>query len=680
MLHEHRASQAQAGSGFTHRLWRWLALLAGGVIALLVALSLLQCSLKKPEAPSWDATLRLPVASDRLSIANLLLRLENGDQFVDEAGNVGLFFADTLDTVVLAPDLSIPAQFVSLPQELGRVTVASPPGDVESALLSDYYAGPAGSIPAFDVFDIDTLGPLPGYTWIAPGSGEGWLKVDNQTGLPFDSVTLWLSDLALGPLGTFDFPGGVAAGTSDSLPLGIAGRRFYNRFGYQLFAHTPGGTLLSLSNRYLDVSIGFTDSLALDSGLLEVPQVVRAESDIIGFSGNGEVLAVTSALLSAGQMALTVQNGTNLMAGVTVAVPSFTLGGVPLSRNLAVQAHDTVVVIVNLTGYLWVPEEPRSPQYFVVNAVAATVPTAPQQVRIDRTDSVGVSAGLSGLQAQRVTGILAPKQVPLPSFQQNLSIPSELSAFHPAEVSLAVELVNGTGAASQLSFSLSNNYGDTQVVSGFASSGDPDAPVTSYLYETGLAAFLDPFPSWVRIDGLATFGDSTSEFTLTPSDFAFARITVSAPLAVRIDTVTIGGEVDRLDIQGSDVDDLTRDLLSGLFHADLGNHLPVGADVTFLVASDSALVFSSPDLVLGPVTVAAGVTQISGLVADTSRTTADLSLDHEDLALLGTGTLYVGYRVFLHGSAGQVVRFLATDYLAVLAHFDLILRNGKEVW
>jgi hypothetical protein len=473
---------------------------------------------------------------------------------------------------------------------------------------------------------------------------------------------------------------GLAAGATDSLPLGIGGRKISNSLQYQLFAHTPGGTLLTLSNRYLDVSIRFPDSLALDSGLLEVPQVVRAKSDIIGFSGNSEIIAVQSATLVAGQLSLNVENRTNLVAGVTVAVPSFTLGGVPLSRNLAVQSHNTVVVVVNLAGYTWVPEQPLAPQYFVVNAVAATVPSAPVQVRIDKSDSVKVSAALVGLDASRVTGILAPKQVSLPSFQQNLSVPRELSAFHPAEASLAVELVNGTGAAAHLAFALSNDFGDTLDVTGFASAGDPAAPVTSYLYENNLAAFMDPFPSQIEIDGVAAFGDSTSAFTLTRNDFAYARLTVSSPLAVRIDTVTIGGDIDRIDIEGSDVKDLVADLLSGALHAELGNHLPVGADVTFFVATDSGSVFSAPELVLGPVSVASGTTQINGMVSQATETSADLALDFNDLQLFGHSTLYVGYRVFLHGSAGQVVRFLSADFLDVQARFDLRMRNGKEAW
>jgi hypothetical protein len=110
-----------------------------------------------------------------------------------------------------------------------------------------------------------------------------------------------------------------------------------------------------------------------------------------------------------------------------------------------------------------------------------------------------------------------------------------------------------------------------------------------------------------------------SEVTISGQDFALARVRVAAPLAVRIDTVTLEGDAERLDIQGRDVPGLVDRLLSGKLHVDLGNHLPVACDVTFFAALDSAG-GTAPDLVLGPVSVTAGRTQ-SGVV-DTSRTAA----------------------------------------------------------
>ena len=667
------------GSGFTDRILRLLALTVGGFIAVVIALSLLQCSLKKPEAPSWESTFRLPVASEELSAANLLLRFPNGDEWVSESGQIGLYWSDTLDTVTLAANLALPTQSASVPQALNRVTVNAPPQDSVRTPLSDYYAGPAGSVPPFDVSDTDTLGPIAGYTWLAAGSGEAWIRVENQIGLDFDSVTVWLTDPNWGPLGTYDFAGGVPAGTADSLAVGLVGRKFSNQVEYQLFAHTPGGTLLTLSNRYLKLSVRFSDSLSLDSGVLEVPQVVRSTSEDFDFAGNGDVVSMRQATLEAGQLNFSVTNQTHLSAAVLLTVPSFTLSGVALTRNLAVAPQSVLNVSVNLAGYDFQPDAAQAPQYFTVNAQATTVPTSPAQVRIDRRDSVIVSAQLAGVVADRFTGVLAPQQITLPTIQRNLNVPSEWNAFHPAEAALSVELENGSGAGAAVSLRLDNGT-DSQIVQGPVAAGSPSAPSVSTLSNNNVAFLLDPFPAWLRAGGVATFGDSVSEVTVSGQDFALARVNVAAPLAVRIDTVTLSGEAERLDIEGSDVPGFVDRMLGGTLHVDLGNHLPVACEVSFFAALDSAEVYSAPDMLLGPVTVAAGHTQVSGAVSDTSRTIAALELTPDNLQLFTHGTLYLGYQLYLPGSSGQVVRFLPADYFALQAWFDLTLENGPDTW
>lgn len=663
---------------FSDRFVRVLALVAGGVIALVVLLSLLQCSLKTPEAPSWDSTLRIPVTSDHLSIANLLLRFPDGDDWVSESGQIGLFWSDTLDTVRLSPDLALPTQTTALHEVLGRVSVAAPAPDSVRTPLSDYYSGSAGNIPPVSFSDVDTL-VMSGYTWIAPGSGEAWLRVENQVGLPFDSVTIGLTDLDQGSLGTFNFAGGLTAGAHDSLPLGLAGRKFSNRIQYQLNAHTPGGTLLALANRYLELSVGFSDSLALDSGLLEVPQVTRSQSQALGFSGNGDVVSLRTAELSAGHLNLTVTNRTGLASAVTVTVPAFTLSGVPLTRNLALAPGATVNASVNLAGYDFDPEILVPPQSFDLHVVATTVPTSPAQVRIDRDDSVAVSAQVTGLVAARLSGVLAPMQRALPSAQTNVNAPGEWSAFHAAEALLTVEVVNGTGAPAQLHLRLDNGT-DSQIVSGPVTVGASTAPSVTTLTNSNLAALFDPYPTSLQVSGLARFGDSVFEVTISDEDFALARVNVAVPLAVRIDTITITGSAERLVIEGTDVPGLLNKIRSATFHADVVNHLPVGAEVKFFAALDSADVYSAPDLVLGPVIVGAGQTLPSGVTSATAHSTADLPLDEADLEYFKHGVLFVGYGVFLPGSSGQIVRFVAADYLDLHAHFDLTFANGGDAW
>jgi len=295
-------------------------------------------------------------------------------------------------------------------------------------------------------------------------------------------------------------------------------------------------------------------------------------------------------------------------------------------------------------------------------------------------DSVIVSAQLTGLQAQQITGVLAPQQVTLPSFQETISVPSEFSAFHPADATLLLDIINGTGADATLNFQLTANNGNSLTVSGVALAGSAGAPTTSSIYEPNLAAFLDPFPDTISITGTATFGDSSTEVTISTTDFAFARVTLSAPLAVRIDSVTIEGTPEAQPVSGGDISEFTDNLESGTMHLEVANHLPISTVITIYVATDSALVYSAPDLQLGPISIAAGKTNISGIVFDTTRSEIDLILTAADLQLFDSPTLFVGYRIFLPGSGGQVVRFTAADYLDLVAYFTVTMRNGKGAW
>ena len=104
MIQNKPAAQNWEVPGIKGKIWRWAGLVGGGVVALVIALTLLQCGIKKPEAPTWNSRLQIPLASDHLDVANLLLRLDDGDMLVGDDGSIGLFLADTLDTVTIIKD------------------------------------------------------------------------------------------------------------------------------------------------------------------------------------------------------------------------------------------------------------------------------------------------------------------------------------------------------------------------------------------------------------------------------------------------------------------------------------------------------------------------------------------------------------------------------------------------
>jgi len=673
-------SESDDGPVRHSRLWRFVGLVSAAAFALLIALTVMQCSIKKPEAPSWNSTLRIPLAADRLDVANLLLRLDNGDELVDESGNIGLFYSDVLDTVDLGADLLLPLQSQVIPQAMGQVNIGTIPGVAVTADMAKFYAGPAGSIPPFDVNDTATLGPVTSYTWIAPAYGLAYIKVTNQFGLDFDSVTLAVTDLVAGPLGSFNFAGGIPTGATDSQTVSIVGRQLFNTFEYQLYAHCIGGTLLTLANSYLNVAFAFSDTVVIDSALMEVPSVVRTQNEDLGFTGNADLVSVQNAAIASGQLTVTIENRTGLAAAVTFSAPSFTQGAVPLARNVAVPAHDTTFLAIDLSNYLWVPEEANPPQHFTVTAVATTVPSAPAHVLVRRDDSLVVSAQLDNVQAGTVTGVLAPQRLALPAFQQTITTPSELASFHLATASLELDIHNGSGAEAWLDLLLTADNGKSTVIQGLVASGSAAAPVVTRLSEPNLAGFLDPFPGSIQLAGTATFGDSVRAFTFSAADFAYADVALRSPLAVRVDSVTIRGDAEGQDITGSDLGEFVDKLEGGALRLKGSNHLPLDASVTLYVATDSAGVFAAPDLQLGPVHVGAGILDAGGRVVDTAAFDAELPLSQADLNLFRAGRLYFAVDFHLDGTAGQTVLLTALDYLDLVAYFTVTMRNGKEAW
>jgi len=546
--------------------------------------------------------------------------------------------------------------------------------------MADYYAGPAGSIPPFDVNDTDTLGPLTSYTWLVPEYGAAYIKVVNQFGLDFDSVTVTVTDLVAGPLAAISFAGGIPAGASDSQAVGIVGRQLFNTFEYQLYAHCAGGTLLTLANTYLDVAIVFSDTVVVDSALMEVPSVVRTQDENLAFTGNADLVSVQAADIASGQLSVQIENRTALAASVIFSAPSFTQGGVPLSRNIAIAAHDTTVFVIDLSNHRWVPEQANPPQYFSVHAEATTVPSAPAHVLVRSEDSIIVTAQLDNLQAGSVTGVLAPQRLTLPTYQQAIATPPELASFHLATAALDLDIYNGSGAEAELDLLLTADNGKSVVVQGTVASGAPAAPVLTRLSEPDLAGFLDPFPGQIQLTGTATFGDSVRAFTFGPTDFAYAHVALSSPLAVRVDSVTIRGDAESQDITGSDIGEFIDQLEGGALHLKGGNHLPLGASVTVYVATDSARVFTAPDLALGPVQVGAGVLDPGGRVVDTAGFESELPLSQADLGLFGAGRLYFAVDFHLDGTAGQTVLLTANDFLDLVAYFTVTMRNGKGAW
>ena len=102
--------------------------------------------------------------------------------------------------------------------------------------------------------------------------------------------------------------------------------------------------------------------------------------------------------------------------------------------------------------------------------------------------------------------------------------------------------------------------------------------------------------------------------------------------------------------------------------ASIGNHLPMGASVSFYFGRSKDSVFSAPELIIGPVTALAGELEAAtGLVKSSRLSTNKISLSDEQLGVFETTPLFAGVLVEFPGTNGQIVRVMRSDFMEIKA-------------
>ena len=89
--------------------------------------------------------------------------------------------------------------------------------------------------------------------------------------------------------------------------------------------------------------------------------------------------------------------------------------------------------------------------------------------------------------------------------------------------------------------------------------------------------------------------------------------------------------------------------------------------VYLYLSSDSATLYSAPELTVGPIRLDGGAVDAFGIVTAATVSSSLISLDSADVQVLNTDTVYIGQIVTLHSSGGTPSRFTGTDYLIIQA-------------
>ena len=298
------------------------------------------------------------------------------------------------------------------------------------------------------------------------------------------------------------------------------------------------------------------------------------------------------------------------------------------------------------------------------------------QVTLSSTDAVSVQAAITGLVMQSVTGVLDSTGITIP--QEEFEVTSDNGNFLDearkldlTDVELELTVRHNIDFPADIQLSLTGEGGIPDPVqinlsyhidpSGFSPSGPADTTTVSRVYtlsdmnesEANLLEFLNAFPTTIQSSGSASVGDgsylgSISSYSSFQADLYFntpLSFNVTEELVFKLDKefndegFASGGESD-FEIQEAT---LTYEISSTM-------GLPL--TVSMMVATDSALVYSDPDVEL--------VLAIRSSAAASQDTVITLTSEQWELL---QQPFYSGVQIVIPPTGGTPFRLAKNDRL-----------------
>jgi len=643
------------------------------IFIAVVFLTLVQCTIKKPEAPEWNTQLTVPIVNRTYPMEEIVRKIDQEGIRIDADSNVIYEINEDIDTITLdADNLTTDNLSYGFSEQLGLIDIDAPSVPPVIVSFASITGLSAGVVPPSSFQVSNDIPPVSTFSSATLANGLLWIHVTNNLGIDLDTVVVDLIDVVYGmSIGMQVFPGGLDDGETDSVSFDLSGRTVSNQFRVVADCHTTGGTVLSASGKEMVTAVEFVDNLQVSTATAAVKAATLNFSETVDLQESDPVY---EANLTSGQLQLTVTNNTALDATLDITLPDLVLGSTPLTINQPVLAMSNAVIPVDLTGYSLRPSDSTLPQALAVSAVATIPGSGGSHVTVNQTDQFQVSADLTNLQFSSVTGRFSSTAATIDPTTEEIDVPKGFDSLQLVNAILTIEVENGVNLPGTVTLTLDGSNGEQLNLNANIAPGGVGLATTTLIIDSTVADFLFPVPDQISITGTATFGDGAMVSTITANDYVFASVNIIAPLEMIIGETQVESDIESEEIEQDDIDLITDHVVEARFNYNIINHLPLGTTVSILLGPDSASVLTAPQLVVGPLAVNAAPTT-AGVVSDTiSSGYQAIILDSDDIRVLENDTLYIAQEIILHSTNGQAVRLTNNDFLTVQGYFEVEYR------
>ncbi len=647
-----------------------------GAIVILVFLTTVQCTLKKPESPQWTTQLAVPMVNRTYPMEEIIRRIDQPNIYFDSTGSVDqvLFrYEQPVDTVSVNDNLDIDDIAHAGGDGLGEITIyPDDPGPIVVS-LGDYVALQLGvgiSPSSFDI--VEDLDPIGTFSSATISNGGFDVVFTNDFGVDLDTVIFKIFDITNADTIAYDtLPDpGLPVDEVDTVFIDLSGKTISDDLRLIIHCHTPGaGPSFTLSDKSMETAVS-SDSLIISSATTQVPAISRSFQEVVDLAEDN---TIESAELASGTISLQIQNDTELETDFAITLNDFHNGGQPLVIYRTVAANSSANVNADLSGYTFEPLDLTPPQTLSIDVQADIDSTAPSLVTVSENDSLLIDADITNLSFASMTGIIQPTIVAIDPVNLDIEIPQGFDSVQLTGAVLNLYVENGVNFPGTLDLLISGNNGESINISGAIDAGMSDSPVLTVLQSGPLDDFIYPMPSQITVSGNAELGDGATSGTVTPNDFVFSRVEITSPLRLIIpDSTAVTADINEEEIDQEDIDLITDHVVEANFHTLIVNHLPLGVSVELYLDGDSTRLNPlQAQLVVGPISVSAGEVDINGFVIQATESENLITLDSLEIKILENDTLYIGQSIILEGTNGQEVTVSADDYYQVVGAIEV---------
>ena len=647
-----------------------------GLIVIAIFLTLVQCSIKSPEAPSWNTTFSIPVVNRLYTMDELVDKIGQDELGIDSAGNVSFTVTKSIDPIGIdESQLSTSDVSYNQSQTLGIVSIV-PPSFSPLAVNLSSISGLSTALPGdsalvnamkFSVFN--NLPQIQEFTTVDIQTGQVDITVVNNLGVVLDTLLIQLYDRQAGAIIQLDtIVQNFADGDTYVHTMVLDGRTLSDYLRIDVAAHTPGGVVQNFSQKNIQTNMSFGSAITISQAVAQIPALADINlSEKLGLSLDaGE--QIDSARLSSGNIIFFVTNNSNLNATLNVSIPSLELSGSPYTISQAILPHQTLNINTDLADYNLIPFNDS----VEINLAVALPGSGSSQVAVNMADSFSVLASVTNLTFSSVSGIIPDNTTSFDNVSQSLDVPDGFDEISFVSAILSLHIENGVDLPGNLACTLSANNGKVLEITGTINPRGSSVRELTTITNNNVADFLSPLPDSITVGGSISFGDGSAH-TINVSDSVFASVEIYAPLHVKVNNAQVNDiDIESETLDSADMKQITDHVEEARFVYTITNHLPLGISAVVQLGTDSATLASAPMVVIDTFYAdAAPVDPMTSITTADQVTEGYIILDSADISILNNDILYIRPVLILNSSDTSGVLLTGADYFSIQGRIEI---------